>query len=303
MKILVLDERAEQYKTFLGHLEHNIEYHQTLPDDFECQALLASPGLAAGALAAGCEPKWIQSTWAGVDALLPLLEERSIRLTGIKGIFGQLMSEYVFAHILADLRDLSFFSAKQVKRQWHEERLPGTLAGKTMVIVGAGSIGEHLAQTARHFSMHAIGVNRSGSEQSGFDEVTQDLISAVQAADYVVSSLPNTNGTQKLFNREVFHAMPDQCTFINVGRGSSVDEEALLNALQTGEIRRAVLDVFAQEPLSTNHPFWHLENLVITPHIAAPSFAKDIAAIFLDNLTRFIAGEPLLHQIDIERGY
>lgn len=305
MKIVVLDERATQYQPFCAHLDHDIVFYNAMPNvetSFSCEVMLASPGLAAEALKAGVSPRWIQSTWAGVDTLLPLLAGSDIQLTGIKGIFGQLMSEYVFAHILSDLRDLTFFADQQSSQQW-TERLPDTLAGKTMVLVGTGSIGQHIAQTAQHFGMQTIGVNRSGQPQPGFSRIETDLIGALSKADFIVASLPDTSNTTKVFDDATFRAMPSHSVFFNVGRGNSVDENALLRALTNHQIRSAVIDVFQAEPLPIGHPFWQLDNLTITPHISAPSFPKDIANIFLDNLERYESGEPLLYPIDVNRGY
>lgn len=313
MKILVLDERAEEYRTHLNQITHPIEYAQQPEVTLECDVLLASPAMAAGYVKSGRRPKWIQSTWAGVDSLVPILSDKSlidkshdgtgIVLTGIKGIFGQLMSEYVFAYLLADLRDLDLYNRQQQNSKWDDSKLPGTLKGRTITIVGTGSIGEHLASTARHFGMHTTGVNRSGSSNEQFDRVTQDLANAVSHTDYVVACLPDTKQTNRVFDTELFQHMAKQALFINVGRGNSVDEVALLSALDSGQLRGAILDVFAQEPLPEQNPIWQHERIAVTPHISAPSFTDDIAMIFIENLTRFEKGEPLLNRVDFEKGY
>ena len=303
MKILVIDEEAEEYRTLLSDATHDIDFATTTPADPTCDILLASPGEAAAAIKAGCEPKWIQSTWAGVDALLPIIRDKEIQLTGIKGIFGPLMSEYVFAYILADLRDIDYYREQQQASTWADFKHPRTLNGQTMLIVGTGSIGKHLANTANQFGMKTIGVNRTGAHHDEFDQITTNLDSVVGEADYVIGCLPETPSTRKVFDQNCFSSMKPSTTFFNVGRGSSVDDEALIGALNSKRIRKAVLDVFEQEPLPMEHPYWTTPNLIVTPHVSAPSRPDDIAGIFLQNLALFERDEPLRHGIDFQIGY
>jgi phosphoglycerate dehydrogenase-like enzyme len=303
MDILFIDERADEYQTHCGHLEHQLRFETSVPLTPVCDIMVASPLLASAALKAGCEPKWIQSTWAGVDSLTPQLVDRSILLTGIKGIFGQLMSEYVFAFVLSDLRDLDQYKQQQSRSEWNDSKLPGTLANKTMAIVGTGSIGQHLAATAKHFRMNTIGVNRTGRQQANFDEVLTDLKIAVESADYVVACLPDTTQTRQVFTKDIFASMLTHSMFYNVGRGNSVNHSDLVDSLEKKNLRLAVLDVFSQEPLVPDDPLWSCENLSITPHISAPSFTSDIAKIFLKNLALFEKDEPLLHRVDPAVGY
>ncbi len=303
MDILFVDERAEEYAPFCTGLTHKVRYESSIPDNVKCDILVASPALASSVLRAGGQPKWIQSTWAGVDSLIPELISRSITLTGIKGIFGQLMSEYVFAYLLADLRDLDHYKSLQSAGIWDDSRLPETLSDKHISIIGTGSIGQHIAKTAKHFRMVTTGVNRSGAEITGFDKIETELALGIQQADYVIACLPETESTQAVFSREAFAQMQPNTLFINVGRGTSVSEPDLTEALEGGVIRSAVLDVFHTEPLPASSPLWSSQRLAITPHISAPSFIKDIAAIFLENLGRFERGESLLYQIDLIKGY
>jgi phosphoglycerate dehydrogenase-like enzyme len=303
MKILVIDEEAEEYRTLLADLDHDIEFATTTPANPTCDILLASPHEAAAAINAGCEPKWIQSTWAGVDALLPAIKDKDIQLTGIKGIFGPLMSEYIFAYILADLRDIDHYREQQHTSTWAAFKHPPTLTGQTMLIVGTGSIGKHLATTARHFGMKTIGVNRTGAQHDEFDQITTNLDSVVGEADYVIGCLPETPSTRKIFDGNCFSRMKQSATFFNVGRGSSVDDEALVEALDRDQIRKAVLDVFEEEPVTEAHPFWATPNVVVTPHVSAPSHPKDIAGIFLENLSLHESGESLKFVIDVQTGY
>jgi phosphoglycerate dehydrogenase-like enzyme len=130
-----------------------------------------------------------------------------------------------------------------------------------------------------------------------------DLLEFATGLDYLVSVLPNTSETRKIVNAELLSVLSSSAIFINAGRGSAVDESALIQALETGKLAGAVLDVFEQEPLPAEHPFWRTKNLFITSHTSAPSFPKDITEIFIENYRLFIDGKPLKYQVDFEKGY
>jgi phosphoglycerate dehydrogenase-like enzyme len=130
-----------------------------------------------------------------------------------------------------------------------------------------------------------------------------DLLEFARGVDYLVSVLPNTADTQKIINADLLNALPSHAIFINVGRGQAVDESALIEALTQNKIAGAVLDVFEQEPLPKEHPFWTTPNLLMTFHTSAPSFPEDITRIFAENYLLFIEGKPLKYQVDFEKGY
>ena len=304
MNILIIDQWASEYQQYLTGVDHSAFSSTDLPRELDCDILLASPTLAASALVAGARPRWIQSTWAGVESLVPTVKALgSIHLTGLKGIFEPLMSEYVFAYMLSDLRSIDHFRKLQEQHQWDDEKMPGTLTGKTLTVLGTGSIGAHLSRTARQFGMRTIGVNRRGGASADFDVIETNIRHALETADYVVCCLPHTNHTTGMLDQSCFSAMKNSAMFINVGRGSSVVESALIEALSSQQIRCAVIDVFENEPLPASSPLWQLTNLVITPHISAPSFPVDVAKIFVDNLNRYECGKPLRFEVDLESGY
>ncbi|MFT4799288.1 MAG: phosphoglycerate dehydrogenase-like enzyme [Candidatus Azotimanducaceae bacterium] len=304
MNILIVDERANEYRQHLTNAKHSFQFSTELPDNSVCDILLASPALAASALKSGARPGWIQSTWAGVESIVPTVKALGgIHLTGLKGIFEPLMSEYVFAYMLNDLRSISHFRNFQEQHHWNDQKMPGTLTGKSLAVLGTGSIGAHLSKTARQFGMKTIGVNRQGNPSIDFDVIETDILRALKTADYVVCCLPHTSQTIGVIDASCFSAMKDNAMFINVGRGSSVVEPALIEALSNAKIRCAIIDVFENEPLPTNSPLWELANLTVTPHISAPSFPVDVAKIFLDNLSRYEDGAPLRYEVDLDSGY
>lgn len=305
MNILVLEEFADSYPELLNGIAHQISYAASLDHvgrDYD--VLLAQPDLAAAYLRDGGGVKWIQSTWAGVRPLAEALQGRQILMTGIKDVFGGQIAEYVFTYVLEELRRPASYRAAQRQKQW-QQVLPGTAATRHMVIVGTGSIGSHLAGVAKAFGIRTTGVSRSGAALPGFDKVVPvtQLGDAVTDADYVVLVLPDTEATNKLIDADVFAAMGNQPLLFNVGRGSTIDHDALLEALRKGSVRGAVLDVFDNEPLPDDSPLWDEEGIVITPHVAAVSYPADIAKIFLSNLQKYEAGEPLDYVIDLSRGY
>ncbi|WP_407331938.1 D-2-hydroxyacid dehydrogenase [Enterovibrio sp. 27052020O] len=245
---------------------------------------------------------WLQSTYAGCDALLAQ-DKRDYLLTNVRGIFGPLMSEYVFGQLFTLTRHLAHYRDAQSKKQWSV--LPyESLINKKLVILGTGSIGAHVAGTAKHFGMKVTGISRSGQTTAPFDTVftTSQLSVALSDADVIVSTLPSTSETQGLLNQHTLSAC-NKAILFNVGRGSVLDENALLVALEKGHIRHAVLDVFASEPLDENHPFWAHPAVTITPHISAVSFPEQVFAIFTENYRRWHEGNSLQYAVDFDLGY
>jgi phosphoglycerate dehydrogenase-like enzyme len=247
---------------------------------------------------------WVQATWAGVDPLLDPSLRRDYLLTNARGIFGGLMSEFVFGYLLLNERKILQRLEAQKRSEW-DPSLTGTLKGKTIGLLGVGSIGAHIAGTARHFGMHVRGYTRSSE---GCTQVEQyfhgsDLLIFATGLDVLVSVLPNTAETRQIINAALLSRLPKHTIFINVGRGSAVDEPALLEALAQDNLACAVLDVFSQEPLPHDHPFWRSKNLYITSHTAAPSLPKDIANLFIENYLLYNKGDNLKYLVNFELGY
>ena len=265
---------------------------------------LAEPGLAAPLLPLAPSLQWLQSTFAGVDKLTQLKRPPSCLLTNIKGVFGPLMSEYVFGYLLNIYRQQREYAAQQAKQEWREGRYC-TLQGKTLVVLGTGSIGSHLAQTAKHFGMQVFGINRRGAANPQFDAVYRigSLPELISCADVLVNALPHTPQTAQLLDGELLNQLPRNATLFNVGRGSAVVLDELTALLQQRPDLTAVLDVFEQEPLDSSDKIWQQANAIITPHIAAPSFPEQVVKIFADNYQRFRTQQPLINLVDIKAGY
>ncbi len=265
--------------------------------------LLGEPDLIADVITEMPAVKWVQSTWAGVKPLLALGGGNYI-LTGVKGVFGQQMSEYVLTYILA--HELETFSRlqDQENRIWRNES-SGTLKGKKAGVMGTGSIGSHIARVLDVFGMQVCGLSRSGEPSEDFEFVypLDQINQFLTGLDYVISVLPDTPATHHLLNAQAFDILPRQAFLINIGRSNVVDDMALMKALHNQELSGAVLDVFDQEPIPEDSPLWMTPNLLVTPHVAATSHAEDIVPIFVDNYQRFVEGKKLNFVIDMNHGY
>jgi phosphoglycerate dehydrogenase-like enzyme len=248
---------------------------------------------------------WLQAMGAGVDwALVPTLPA-GVVITRIPGIFGPWMREYVLGWCLSITQRTETYRSAQRERRWRQEILPERLADKTMAIVGLGDIGRTIAAGAGALGVRVIGVSRSGRAVRGVERVfrLQRLARALSEADFVIVVLPLTEDTRGLIDDQALAAMKPTAWLFNIGRGAVVDEPALIDALRARRIGGAVLDVFATEPLPSEHPLWNLDNAVVTPHISGPSTPPEITPVFNDNLARWLAGRPLRHVVDRARGY
>lgn len=246
---------------------------------------------------------WVQSTWAGIESLIKH-PRRDYVLTGIKDVFGPQMAEYVLGHLLAhELRILKRKTAQQ-QRNWFKES-SGTLKGKRLGIMGTGSIGQHIANGVAVFGVVSIGLSRSGAATKAFENVmpVARLHDFLEQCDYLVSTLPQTPATDRLLDRTALRKLPPHAYFINVGRGSVVDDAALIDALQRGRLAGATLDVFDQEPVPQDSPLWNTTGLAMTAHVAAVSHPQLIVPIFLENYRRYAKGQALNYVIDFDAGY
>ena len=247
---------------------------------------------------------WTQLSWAGVEPMLDPALRRDYVLTNIRGVFGPLMSEYVFGYLLMLERKILPRLEAQREGRW-DTTLPGTLSGKTIGLVGVGSIGAHLAATAKHFGMQVRGYTRRSRDCRHVDQYFHgaDKAAFAHELDYLVAVLPNTDQTRAIVDAEMIAALPPRAVVVNAGRGRTVDEAALAAALTAGRMGGAVLDVFSEEPVPASSPFWSTPNTYITSHTSAPSFPADIVGVFVENYRRFHGGQPLLYRVEFERGY
>lgn len=253
--------------------------------------------------------QWIMVISAGMDKMpFEAIDQKGIKVTNVKGIHGKPMAEYTVFAILQHARQGKQYYKQEQQKIWSRRAVPVEVEGRNVTILGAGSIGTETAKAVKRFDMHTTGVNTKGRAASHFDKMysTSQLKEAVSSADYVVNVLPLTDETENIMDWHVFEAMKEEAVFINIGRGSTVQEEDLIDALQKGVIHHAVLDVFNQEPLGESHPFWEMENVTVTPHISGISsgYIPRAMDIFEQNLKAFLRHpESMINAVDVKKGY
>ncbi|MBN1814180.1 MAG: D-2-hydroxyacid dehydrogenase [Anaerolineae bacterium] len=257
--------------------------------------------------------RWFQQWAAGADWLLrhPEVVDLDFVLTNASGVHPIPITEHIFALLLAFARMIDQSVRYQTLGEWMpDERKKNVfeLADKTMVLIGVGAIGERTAQVATAFGMRALGVRRN--PQVGVPGVEamvgpDDLLEILPEADFVVVTAPLTAETRGMIGERELRAMKPTAYLVNIGRGGIVDEGALIRALEEGWIAGAGLDVFEEEPLPEGSPLWRMENVIVTAHYAGfnPHYDERAMAIFLDNLRRYRAGEPLRNVVDKKLGY
>lgn len=269
-----------------------------------CPLWLGQPDLLAPLLRQGHRPRWLQSTWAGITPLLASDLPTDYPLTRAVGIFGQLMAEYVLCHLLAHERQLFARLADQVEQRW-DQRLPHSLAGRRVLLVGTGDIGLSVAQLLAPFGLELLGIASRPRVLPPFEEVAglEDLSRLAAEADYLISLLPDTPATRNIYDAALFAVLKPGALFINAGRGVAVVEADLVAALQQGQLAGAVIDVCREEPLPAGHPFWTAPQLLLTGHSSAPTEPRLLVQLFLDNLARWRSGGELRGLVDFARGY
>ena len=265
----------------------------------------------AAALAQTPELRWVQAGTAGVDHLLRSeLPGRGVLITNSSGAHGDPISELILAHMLAFATRLHFAIRGQSERRNAQKEMNATkfeLAGQTLCVVGLGDIGGALARKATALGMHVIGVRRTAQPTPGVSHVytTAELHTALAQADHVALCLPLTNDTRHYIGAAELRTMRATAYIYNVGRGGSIDEPALVEALQQGIIAGAGLDVTDPEPVPADSPLWDMPNVILSYHTSgmSPHNADRVTELFAANLTRFMAGEPLQQRIDPQLGY
>ncbi len=258
--------------------------------------------------AAAKKLKWMQMTWAGVDAIDALVP-RGLLLSNASGAFGPVISEYVLASLLALSRR---FPAYIRQGKWERLRSEVTLEGKRALILGAGDIGLHVARRLRAFDTVNVGVRRvPRAIPPEFDEMITfaELDEELPKADFVLCSLPATAETRGLLDERRLRLMKETAILVNVGRGSLIDTKALEAQLAEGRFFGVGLDVTDPEPLPADSPLWTMDNVIVTPHSSGLGFSGvsetqvRVAEICADNLRRYLRGEPVKNVVDRAAGY
>lgn len=247
--------------------------------------------------------RWIQGAGAGVDWILPIELPKEVVVTRIVDQFGADMGEFALLSVLAWVKNYRRVLAQQAEHAWHPY-LVGQLATLTVGVLGAGSIGSHMAGMFRPLCAEVRALGRRKPEipgVKGYGADEQDRF--YEGLDVLVMVLPHTPDTEHLVGDAAFERMHPGGYVVNVGRGAVLDEHALARAVSEGTLSGAALDVLETEPLPPDSPLWDLPGVTISPHISGPSRRTGMASVFSENLRRYREGRPLIGQVDLERGY
>nr|WP_162829956.1 D-2-hydroxyacid dehydrogenase [Amycolatopsis palatopharyngis] len=252
--------------------------------------------------------RWLHIASAGVDPVLfPELRDSDVELTNSRGVFDDPIAEYVLGVILAFAKDFAGSLRLQDQSRW-QHRETERIAGTTALVLGTGPIGRAIARMLRAAGMSVAGIGRRAREDDpdfGTVYASDNLTEHLPSADYVVAVAPLTEQTKGIFNADAFAAMKSTARFVNVGRGELVLTGDLIEALRSGQIAGAALDVFDTEPLPTDSPLWSMPDVLLSPHMSGDfiGWRNTLVEVFADNFRRWTAGLPLRNVVDKSLGY
>ncbi len=297
------------------------DWGRTPEEDEEFRAMLGEAeilydfprGCAGNLIEAAPNLRWIQGSMAGAGEVAEKagLKDTDITITTASGVFSGPLAEFALAALLSHAKQFNRLRREQSEKIWRQATT-GSLEDKTLCIVGLGNIGRVVAKRARPFGMRVLGVKRTVREDDeawGYANelyATENLNDALGEADYVVATLPGTPETHHLLDEAAISSIKEGAYFVNIGRGSVVEEAALVEALEKGHLSGAALDVFETEPLPQDSPLWEMEGVIISPHSTdmVPELVnKRQTDLFCDNLRRYLAGEDLVNVLDKELLY
>ncbi|MBT3904526.1 MAG: D-2-hydroxyacid dehydrogenase [Rhodospirillaceae bacterium] len=300
--LLIYDARAARYKELLEPLFPDISIYTATTEE-EAIAIVGNAHelFALGHLfsddlvSRAAKLEWAQALTTGVDGVFMLTAlSNDIILTNARGIHGPQMSEMAFMHMLALTRNFPRMVHNQTAAKW--DRWPQALLHeKTITIVGVGVIAEDLAPKCKAFNMTVYGVSGTKRDVPGFDRMfgRDELIKAASLSDYLLLLVPYSAETDKLVDADVLAAMKPDAYIVNLARGGVLDEDALMDVLRAGKIAGAGLDVFAERPLPSDHPFWSMDNVLITPQVGGMSatYQDQMVPILEQNIRHFLRRE------------
>lgn len=279
-------------------------------------ALLGVPEQSGASLArtvaANPRLRWVHTIPAGGGqqvraAKLARADLDRIVFTTSAGVHAEALAEFAVFGVLAGAQHLGRLRHDQARRVWGEHRVVGSVRSSTVLVVGLGSIGRAVAAKLSALGARVVGVHRRPVEVPGVAEVRPvgDLAAAAAEADAIVMALPGTEQTERMLGASVFAAVRPGVTIVNVGRGSTIDEAALIDGLRSGQVGTAVLDVTAVEPLPADSPLWDLPGVLISPHTAALAGgeARGVTDLVADNARRLLDGMPLRNVVDTVEFY
>ncbi|ELY64961.1 D-2-hydroxyacid dehydrogenase [Natrinema versiforme] len=282
-------------------LEH-VADEADLPAAVADAEILITHRLPEEVLEAATDLEWVQALSAGTDRFdHEALADRGVALTNVSGIHAKPIGQQVLGYLLHFERGFDRAVAQGRDREW-QRYTGGELGDRTVGIVGVGAIGSKVADYCQPFDARVIGTKRDPTDApEGVDEIygADGLASVLAESDYLVVACPLTEETRGLLDAEALATLPDDAVLVNIARGDIVDQSALVDALEAGDLGGAALDVFEEEPLPESSPLWDRDNVLVTPHMAGstPHYWERCADIFLRNYDRFRDGEDLENRV------
>jgi len=310
--LLPIDERQKKlieraspnsnyiYKTYSNVEKSTVQQAEIIIGNPPAEMLIDSPNL-----------KWLQLNSAGSDAYIKEgILNKNILLTNATGAYGLAISEHMIGVLLQLYKKLHIYRHNQKLHLWKDEGEVKSIYNSRILIIGLGNIGEEFAKRIKAFGAYTIGVRRTNLEKPDFiDELhlMDKIEELLPTVDVVVLTVPGTKETYKMFSKEKFKLMKKGAVLLNVGRGNVVDTDALCDAIESGYLLGAGLDVVDPEPLPENHRIWDIDNIIITPHISGgfhiPETLEKIVQISAENLMSFMNEEKLMNIVDFTTGY
>lgn len=249
--------------------------------------------------------KVVQSVGAGIDHLLHTPLSDDIRITRIVDpALKQDMFEFILTNILISMKNMHFYAKEQSEKKWSPNDYK-SINNTTITILGLGEIGKLVAEKLSLLGFRVKGWSNSEKSINDVESFMgkEELNQAISDTDFIVNILPLTSETAGILDTSFFNQLKDQTVLINVARGGHLVDEDLINAIENNKIKESYLDVFNQEPLNENHPFWQNSAIHITPHIASITKPETAIQQVVENITRLDNGEDLMNQVDLKRGY
>ncbi len=312
MDILILIDLPTEHDERIKSIAPTAKIHRVNPKSEDVTDYLGDAEVIVGfpkieSLENAGKLRWVQLGSAGADRFYDSMPP-GVTLTNASGTYGKCIAEHVLAMMLSLTRGIAWMVRAQSRNRWGREFRWIEVSGATMGIIGLGDIGLETAKRAKALEMHVLANKRTPEGMPDFvDELygPEGLEQILNRSDHVVVTVPGVPSTRKMIGPEQFEAMKDGAYFYNIGRGSTVDEAALIDALQSGRLAGAGLDVFQQEPLAQDSPLWQMENVILSPHVAGSTQygARRIGEIFLENLSRYTTGQEMINVVDRNLGY
>lgn len=310
--ILALFDPPSDFEARVRAIRPGAEVVRAMPDDGSYEEALNRAEIVIGRpdpgdLERAAQLSWVQLSSAGADLYVDTVR-REVTITAANGVYGIPTSEHALAMMLAMVRRLPASVRAASRKEWEPSLAYDELHGRTCGVLGLGDIGSSIARRAKAFGMRVVALRRRPESPPAYVDALygrEDLLGMLSDCDHVVNALPGTPSTRHLLDARALARMKPTAYLCNIGRGATVDEKALIDALRSGGLAGAALDVFETEPLPPESPLWELPNVLITAHRGGSSPREDerVAELFLENLARRAAGEDLLNVVDRDLGY